>query len=277
MSSRHGGAAARCAARSRRSSCSVNGFARVVEDEARAAVVAAADLGLAGAMHFPHDPEMRVSHETIYLSLFVQSRGALRKELTRYLRPGHATRRPLGPHPYERPGSAPRHHQHSRTTAEANDRAVPGHWEGDLMIGKKMSAIATLVERKTRFVMLSPCRRPPPRPRRRRPRNQDRDAARTAAPFAHLGPRQGDGRPRPIQRSTPASPSTSATHAAPGNAARNENTNGLLRQYFPKRTDLGAHPGRPRPGRRRTQRPSSTNPGLAVTIRSARRSVAMTT
>ena len=103
---------------------------------------------------FPDDPEMRVSHETIYLSLFVQSRGALRKELTRYLRRGHATRRPLGHSVMNGQGQLRGTINIRERPAEANDRAVPGHWEGDLIFGKKMSAVATLVERKSRYVML---------------------------------------------------------------------------------------------------------------------------
>src|SRR5690242_13025846 len=103
---------------------------------------------------FPHDPEMRVSHETIYLSLFVQSRGALRKELTRYLRSGHSTRRPKGHTVMNGQGQLRGVLNIRERPAEAEDRAVPGHWEGDLLFGKRMKAIATLVERKTRFVML---------------------------------------------------------------------------------------------------------------------------
>ena len=103
---------------------------------------------------FPDDPVMRVSHETIYLSLFVQSRGALRKELTRYLRRGHATRRRRGYSGMNGQGQLRGTVHISQRPAEANDRAVPGHWEGDLLFGKGMSAIATLVERKSRFVML---------------------------------------------------------------------------------------------------------------------------
>jgi IS30 family transposase len=103
---------------------------------------------------FPDDAEMRVSHETIYLSLFVQSRGALRKELTRYLRSGHSTGRPKGHTVMNGQGQLRGTLNISERPAEANDRAVPGHWEGDLLMGKGMRAIATLVERKTRFVML---------------------------------------------------------------------------------------------------------------------------
>jgi IS30 family transposase len=103
---------------------------------------------------FPNDPEMRVSHETIYVSLFVQSRGALRKELTRYLRSGHTTRRPRGHTVMNGQGQLRGTLNIRERPAEADDRAVPGHWEGDLLMGKRMHAMATLVERKTRFVML---------------------------------------------------------------------------------------------------------------------------
>jgi IS30 family transposase len=103
---------------------------------------------------FPDDPEMRVSHETIYLSLFIQARGALRKELARHLRTRRATRRPLGHSVMNGQGQLRDTVHISERPAEADDRAVPGHWEGDLVFGKGMTAIATLVERKTRFVML---------------------------------------------------------------------------------------------------------------------------
>jgi IS30 family transposase len=103
---------------------------------------------------YPDDPEMRVSHETIYLSLFVQSRGALRKELTRYLRSRRARRRPRGLSVMNGQGQLRDTVHISQRPAEAGDRAVPGHWEGDLLFGKRSSAVATLVERKSRFVML---------------------------------------------------------------------------------------------------------------------------
>jgi IS30 family transposase len=108
---------------------------------------------------FADDPEMRVSHETIYLSLFVQSRGALRKELTRYLRSGHTTRRRQGHTVMNGQGQLRGTLNIRERPAEANDRAVPGHWEGDLLMGKRMRAIATLVECKTRFVMRQFCAR----------------------------------------------------------------------------------------------------------------------
>jgi IS30 family transposase len=91
---------------------------------------------------FPTDPEMRVSHETIYMSLYVQSRGALRKELTRYLRHGHGKRRPHGRHASNGQGQLGGTINIRERPAEANDRAVPGHWEGDLLMGKRMHAMA---------------------------------------------------------------------------------------------------------------------------------------
>ena len=104
--------------------------------------------------HSPMIRRSRVSHETIYLSLFVQSRGALRKELTRYLRSGHSTRRPKGHTVMNGQGQLRGTLNIRERPADANDRAVPGHWEGDLLMGKRMHAMATLVERKSRFVML---------------------------------------------------------------------------------------------------------------------------
>jgi transposase, IS30 family len=103
---------------------------------------------------YPDDPEMRVSHETIYLSLFVQARGALRKELARCLRTGRARRRPRGVSVRNGQGQLRGTVHISQRPAAANDRAVPGHWEGDLLFGTRSSTVATLVERKSRFVIL---------------------------------------------------------------------------------------------------------------------------
>jgi IS30 family transposase len=187
---------------------------------------------------FPDDPEMRVSHETIYLSLFVQSRGALRKELARYLRSGHTTRRPKGHSVMNGQGQLRGTLNIRERPAEANDRAVPGHWEGDLLMGKGMRAIATLVERKTRFVMLM------------------------ALPNGHAADVVADALakkivelPEQLRRSlTWDQGKEMASHArftdetgvpvyfcdprSPWQRGSNENTNGLLRQYFPKRTEL---------------------------------------
>jgi IS30 family transposase len=105
-------------------------------------------------LEFPDDAEMRVSHETIYLSLFVQSRGALRKELTRYLRMKRSVRRPGGKPPNTGQSHIPAMVNIRERPAEADDRAVPGHWEGDLLYGQGPGVVATLVERHSRFVML---------------------------------------------------------------------------------------------------------------------------
>jgi IS30 family transposase len=98
---------------------------------------------------YPDDEAMRVSHETIYQSLFVQGRGTLRKELWRSLRTGRAVRRPQGRTPSTK-GQIRDMVMISQRPAEVEDRAVPDHWEGDLIIGTHKSAIGTLVERHTR-------------------------------------------------------------------------------------------------------------------------------
>jgi IS30 family transposase len=103
---------------------------------------------------YPQDPVMRVSHETIYLSLFVQSRGALRRELQRCLRTGRAMRYPRGKRLPQGRGQLRDVVLISERPAEVEDRAVPGHWEGDLLLGKRPSAVATLVERASRYLTL---------------------------------------------------------------------------------------------------------------------------
>ena len=187
---------------------------------------------------FPDDPEMRVSHETIYLSLFVQSRGALRKELTRYLRSGHSTRQPKGHTVMNGQGQLRGTLNISERPAEANDRAVPGHWEGDLLMGKGMRAIATLVERKTRFVMLialpkghaadvvadALAEKIVELPERLR-RSLTWDQGKEMAAHARFTVKTG----LPVYFCDPRSP---------WQRGSNENTNGLLRQYFPKRTEI---------------------------------------
>ena len=188
---------------------------------------------------FPDEPEMRVSHETIYLSLFVQSRGALRKELTGYLRSRHTTRRPRGHSVMNGQGQLRGTLNIRERPAEANDRAVPGHWEGDLLFGKRMRAMATLVERRTRFVMLIAL-----------PNGHAADvvADALAAKITEL--------PEQLRRSlTWDQGKEMADHArftvttgvqvyfcdprSPWQRGSNENTNGLLRQYFPKRAEIG--------------------------------------
>jgi transposase, IS30 family len=180
-----------------------------------------------------------VSHETIYKSLYVQGRGELRRELARCLRTGRAARRPQGR--VERRGQIPGMVMISQRPAEAADRAVPGHWEGDLIAGKDgRSHIATLVERSTRYVMLA--------------RVADARAETVAAALA----RQAATLPSHLWRSlTWDQGREMARHAAftidtgipvyfcdphsPWQRGSNENTNGLLRQYFPKGTSLRGH------------------------------------
>jgi len=190
-------------------------------------------------VEFPDDAEMRVSHETIYLSLFVQSRGALRKELTRYLRMKRSVRRPGGKAPHNGQSHIPAMVNISERPAEAADRAVPGHWEGDLLYGHGPGVIATLVERHSRFVMLVGL------PETHR---ADVVAAALAAKIVEL--------PEHLRRSltwdqgremaqhtvfTVASgvPVYFCDPRSPWQRGSNENTNGLLRQYLPRNTRLG--------------------------------------
>src|ERR1700757_444876 len=208
-------------------------------------------------LDFPDDESMRVSHEAIYQSLYIQGRGALRRELTACLRTGRALRAPRNRTSRGNRSFVTDELLISERPPEVGDRAVPGHWEGDLILGTDRSAIGTLVERSSRFTML-----------------------------LHLPPIEGHDRPR-----TPGSPGVTGTGAAavrdaiagtittlpeqlrrsltwdqgiemaqhvqlrldtglqiyfcdprsPWQRATNENTNGLLRQYFPKGTNLARH------------------------------------
>lgn len=206
---------------------------------------------------FPNDESMRISHEAIYQALYVQGRGALRRELTACLRTGRALRVPRARargrgKKFVRPEI-----MISERPAEADDRAVPGHWEGDLILGIGSSAIGTLVERTTRFTMLLHL---PRMERYGEPRAKNgpalaghgaeavRDAI--ASTIVNL--------PEQLRRSlTWDQGAEMAQHAqlrvnaglaiyfcdphSPWQRGTNENTNGLLRQYFPKGTDLSKH------------------------------------
>jgi IS30 family transposase len=187
---------------------------------------------------YPQDSVMRVSHETIYLSLFVQSRGALRRELQRCLRTGRAMRYPRGKRLPQGRGQLRDTLHISQRPPEAADRAVPGHWEGDLVFGKRPSAVGTLVERRSRYVLLFPLpdgftaerMRPaltaavlrlPEQLRRSLTWDHGREMAEHLQFTVDSGVQVFFCDPRsPWQRGT------------------NENTNGLLRQYLPRSGDL---------------------------------------
>ena len=188
----------------------------------------------------PQDPTMWVSHETIYQSIYVQGRGALRRELARCLRTGRTLRRPVAR--MERRGSIPNAITISERPAEAADRAVPGHWEGDLIMGAgNHSAIGTLVERATRYCVLLHL-----------PHNHTADevnAALTASVKAlpdHLVRSLTWDRGQEMSRHASFTVATDVEvyfcdPRSPWQRGTNENTNGLLRQWFPKGTDLSVH------------------------------------
>jgi IS30 family transposase len=186
---------------------------------------------------FPDDPRMQVSHEAIYQSLFVQGRGELRRELARCLRSGRTSRR--SQNRVEKRGKIPDMVLISERPAEVEDRAVPGHWEGDLILGAgQRSAVGTLVERSTRFVLLLHLEH-----------DHGADAVEEAMRNAIMT------LPEELRRSvTWDQGSEMANHQSftvetgipiyfcdphsPWQRGSNENTNGLLRQYMPKGTDL---------------------------------------
>jgi IS30 family transposase len=190
-------------------------------------------------LEFPDDQDMRVSHETIYQSLFVHGRGALRKELVSCLRSGRITRRSHG-RAVTGKGKIKDMAMIADRPPEADDRAIPGDWEGDLILGSlaSKSSIGTLVERSSRLVVLFPL-------------GKDRTAERTRLALAEAI----QTLPRQMIRSiTWDQGKEMAEHAqfsidtgvqvwfcdphAPWQRGTNENTNGLLREYFPKGTDL---------------------------------------
>jgi transposase, IS30 family len=190
-------------------------------------------------VEFPDDPSMRISHETIYQSLYVQARGELRRELAACLRSGRTRRKPHGR--IERRGRIPDMVMISERPAEIEDRAVPGHWEGDLLLGQAgKSQIATLVERSTRFVMLAVL--------------SDRTAVHVAGVLAE---RIG-ALPEQLRRSltwdqgreltdhkrftvTSGVPVYFCDPHSPWQRGSNENTNGLLRQYLPRNQSMRTH------------------------------------
>jgi IS30 family transposase len=209
-------------------------------------------------LDFPDDEAMRISHEAIYQALYVQGRGALRRELTACLRTGRALRVPRARTRGRGKSFIGAEVMISQRPAEAEDRAVPGHWEGDLIIGLRSSAIGTLVERTTRFTMLLHL---PPMPGHgpgARMKNGPALAGHGAEAVRDAVARTVAALPEQLRRSlTWDQGAEMAGHArlridtglqvyfcdphSPWQRGTNENTNGLLRQYFPKGTDLSAH------------------------------------
>ena len=208
-------------------------------------------------VEFPDDESMRISHEAIYQALYVQGRGALRRELVACLRTGRALRVPRARVRGRGKSFVSEEVMISERPAEVEDRAVPGHWEGDLILGTDRTAIGTLVERSSRFTMLLHL---PPMPGRDGPRvnngpamsGHGAEAVRDAIASAITT------LPEQLRRSlTWDQGAEMAQHAqlridtglqvyfcdprSPWQRASNENTNGLLRQYFPRGTDLARH------------------------------------
>src|SRR3954468_2404809 len=209
-------------------------------------------------LDFPEDETMRISHEAIYQALYVQGRGALRRELTACLRTGRALRMPRVR--TRKPGRnfiSPEI-MISQRPAEAADRALPGHWEGDLIMGLGSSAIGTLVERTTRFTMLLHLPRMTGHDQEARVKNGPALAGHGAMAVRDAITRTIITLPEELRRSlTWDQGAEMAQHdrlkidagiqvyfcdpQSPWQRGTNENTNGLLRQYFPKGTDLSIH------------------------------------
>ncbi len=231
-----------------------DGLRRYVQDRLSGAVER--PDGVAVRLDFPDDESMRISHEAIYQSLYVQGRGALRRELTACLRTGRALRVPRA---RSRRGKSFVSEEIliSERPAEAADRAVPGHWEGDLILGLGSSAIGTLVERSTRFTLLLHL---PPMDGNggTRVKNGPALAGHGAEAVRDAIADTVKALPEQLRRSlTWDQGGEMAQHAqlridtglqvyfcdphSPWQRGTNENTNGLLRQYFPKGTDLSRH------------------------------------
>ena len=204
---------------------------------------------------FPDDESMRISHEAIYQALYVQSRGALKRELVACLRTGRALRVPRARARRQAWAHVTPEVMISERPAEVDDRAVPGHWEGDLLIGLERSAIGTLVERTTRFTMLVHLPREDGYGVIPRTKNGPALAGYGAVTMKNALAATMTTLPEQLRRSlTWDRGKELSAHAAfkvetgipvyfadphsPWQRGTNENTNGLLRQYFPKGTDL---------------------------------------
>jgi IS30 family transposase len=204
---------------------------------------------------FPDDDSLRISHEAIYQALYVQGRGALKRELVACLRSGRALRVPRARARQKAWAHVTPEVMISERPAEAEDRAVPGHWEGDLLIGLKRSAIGTLVERTTRYTMLVHLPREDGYGLIPRTKNGPALAGYGAITMKDALSASMTTLPQQLRRSlTWDRGKELSAHAAftvetdipvyfanpksPWQRGTNENTNGLLRQYFPKGTDL---------------------------------------
>jgi IS30 family transposase len=204
---------------------------------------------------FPDDESMRISHEAIYQSLFIESRGALKRELVTCLRTGRALRVPRARSKRKAWAHVTPEVMISERPAEAEDRAVPGHWEGDLLIGLERSAIGTLVERTTRFTMLIHLPREEGYRHKQTVKNGPALAGYGAITMKNALASTITTLPEQLRRSLTwdrgkemsahaqfkietGLPVFFADPQSPWQRGSNENTNGLLRQYFPKGTDL---------------------------------------
>ena len=204
---------------------------------------------------FPDDESMRISHEAIYRALYVQGRGALKRELVACLRTGRALRVPRSRSQQKAWGHVTPEVMISERPAEADDRAVSGHWEGDLIFGLERSAIGTLVERTTRFTMLIHLPRKEGYRHKHTPKNGPALAGYGAVTMKEALAAKMTTLPEQLLRSLTwdrgkelsqhasfrvetGIPVYVADPRSPWQRGSNENTNGLLRQYFPKGTDL---------------------------------------
>jgi IS30 family transposase len=215
-------------------------------------------IALRLSIDFPDDETMRISHEAIYQALYVQGRGALRRELATCLRTGRALRVPRARTRKRSKGFVSPEVMISERPAEAADRAVPGHWEGDLIVGAGSSAIGTLVERTTRFTMLLHLPRLAGYGEGARVDNGPSLSGHGAEAVRDAITRTIITLPEELRRSLTWDQGVEmAQHSrlkidtgiqvyfcdprSPWQRGTNENTNGLLRQYFPKGTDLSIY------------------------------------
>ena len=208
-------------------------------------------------LDFPEDESMRISHEAIYQALYIEGRGALKRELVWCLRTGRALRAPQERSRRKTWAHVTPETLISERPAEVEDRAVPGHWEGDLLIGLERSAVGTVVERSTRFTILVHLPREPGYRHKHTPKNGPALAGYGAVTMKNALAKSMSSLPERLRRSLTWDrgkelsahaqfsvetdiPVFFADPQSPWQRGTNENTNGLLRQYFPKGTDLSA-------------------------------------